>query len=129
MADATDDMIRELQIMKRLIDIGRSPSSSGSAGSESWSGRRAWMALLVFFLYVRGNILLWVHPCMKQKVLSVDLAVIHIHAYDLGMVGLTRGMDLKYGCIYGLIQSHTVSQGIVRPFIRSYREITSVPGF
>ena len=33
------------------------------------------------FLSVRGNILLWVHSSMIQKVLRVDLAVIHIHAY------------------------------------------------
>jgi hypothetical protein len=50
MSDATDDRIRELDIMIRLIVIVGSPSSSGSTWSAGWSGRWAWMALLVLLL-------------------------------------------------------------------------------
>ena len=34
--------------------------------------------------------------------------------YYIDMVELTRGVDFKCGCIYGLVRSHTVSHGLVQ---------------
>jgi hypothetical protein len=50
MPDAKDYRIRELEIMIRLIDVSGFPCSSGSAGAECLSSRRAWVALLAFLL-------------------------------------------------------------------------------
>jgi hypothetical protein len=59
MPDATDDKIMELEIMMRLIDIGGSPSSLGSAGSS--------LSHTIF--------LNWMHSSVMQQILWVDLAV------------------------------------------------------
>jgi hypothetical protein len=50
--DATDDRIRELEIMISLTDIGWYPCSLGSAVVESWSGRQAWVALFAILVCV-----------------------------------------------------------------------------
>ena len=41
----------------------------------------------------------------------------------------TCEVNFMYGCIYGLIRSHALSHGLARQFIRSYTDMTSVPGF
>jgi len=40
-----------------------------------------------------------------------------------------REVYFIYDCIYRLIRSHTLSHGLVRPLLRSYTDMTSVPGF
>ena len=44
-------------------------------------------------------------------------------------VELTRGVDFMCGCIYGLVQSHTVSHGLVRSLIRLNTDMAPVSVF
>ena len=41
----------------------------------------------------------------------------------------TCGVDFVYGCVDGLIRSHTFSHSLVRLLIRPFTAMTSVPGF
>ena len=101
MTYATGEWIREYEIMKRLIDIE--------------------------CVYTRDEpcltVLDHVWFILKQHWSFSDRFKTYMH---------TCGVNFMYGClygIYGLIRSHAFSHGLVRPLIRSYTAITSVPGF